>query len=198
MWTKRTIAAVTIGGLAVAGATGVAVAQGNGDQVRERAQEQVQTWVEDGTLSEEDAEAFGRVQEQFQEERQARQAERQAEREAHQQELAEAAGVSVDELQERLRDGETLAEIAGDNAAAVEAVLTARAQERIAAGRDRLDEAEASIDERVDALMNGEGGPFGEGFGPGGHRGGPGAGGPGGGPGGALGSGFGAGPGSSA
>jgi hypothetical protein len=183
MWTKRTIAAVTVGGLAVAGATGVAVASGDGEQFRERAQEQIQTWVEDGSLTEEDAEAFARVQEQFQAERAERRAERQAEREAHQQELADAAGVSVDDLKERLRDGETLADIAGDNAAAVEAVLTTRAQERIAEGRERLDEAESSIDERVDDLMNGEGGPFGEGFSPGGHRGGPGNG-PGEGPGG--------------
>ena len=93
MWTKRTVAAVTIGGLAVAGATGVAVAQGNGDQVRDREQ-QVQTWVDEGAISEQDAEAFARVQEQFQADREERRAEREAQREEHRQELADAAGVT--------------------------------------------------------------------------------------------------------
>jgi len=172
MWTKRTIAAVAVSGLALTGVAGIAVANG-ADQVRER--EQLQSWVDEGTITQEDADAFERVVGEMQEEREQRREERMAQREEHQAELAAAAGVSSDELQERLRSGETLAEIAGDNADAVRALLTSRAEERLA-------EAEASIDERVEALMNGEGRGFGEGRGPGeghGMRGGPGGFGPG-------------------
>lgn len=166
MWTKRTIAAVAVGSLSVAGITGVAVAAGNGGQ--ERAREQVQTWVDEGTITEEDAAAFDRVREQLQEEQQQRQQEREQLREQHMQELADAAGVTPEQLQQRLRDGETLSDIAGDNADAVAQLLTERAQERLA-------EAEANIAEHVEALMNGEGRGL-EGFGPGGPRGGHGGG----------------------
>jgi hypothetical protein len=178
MWTKRTIAAVAVSGLALSGVAGMAVANG-ADQVRDR--EQIQTWVEEGTITQEDADAFERVVGEMQEEREQRREERMEQREEHQAELAAAAGVSADQLQERLRNGETLADIAGDNADAVRALLTTRAEERLA-------EAQASIDERVDALMNGEGRGFGEGSGPGegrgpgeghGMRGGPGSFGPG-------------------
>ncbi len=158
MWTKRTIAAVAVGSLAVAGVAGVAVANG-ADQVRAR--EQIQTWVEDGTITQEDADAFERVVGEMQEQREQRRAEQEALREQHQQELADAAGVTPEQLQERLRNGETLADIAGDNAEAVKQVLRTRAQERLADAQERLDEAEATIDERVDAWMNGEGAGFG-------------------------------------
>jgi polyhydroxyalkanoate synthesis regulator phasin len=166
MWTKRTIAAIAVGGMTVAGVTGVAVAAGSGGQ--ERAQERLQTWVEEGTITQEDADAFERVRDQAQEERQQRQQEREQLREQHMQELADAAGVTPEQLQERLRDGETLSDIAGDNADAVAQLLTERAQERLA-------EAEANVAEHVEALMNGEGRGL-EGFGPGGPRGGHGRG----------------------
>lgn len=158
MWTTRTIAAVAVGSLAVAGVAGVAVATG-ADQMRAR--EQIQSWVEEGTITQEDADAFERVVGEMQEQREERWAEREAQREQHQQELADAAGVTPEQLQERLRAGETLADIAGDNAEAVRALLTTRAQERLAEAQKRLDEAEATIDERVDAWMNGEGAGFG-------------------------------------
>lgn len=172
MWTKRTIAVVAVGSLAVAGAAGVAVANG-ADQVRAR--DQIQTWVDEGTITQEDADAFERVVGEMQDQREQRRAEREALREQHQQELADAAGVTPEQLQERLRDGETLADIAGDNAEAVKNVLRTRAQERLAAAQDRLDDAEATLDERIESWMNGEG----AGFGPGGRargHGGPGAG----------------------
>jgi hypothetical protein len=159
MWTKRTIAAVAVSSLAIAGVAGVAVAN-DADQVRAR--DQIQSWVEEGTITQTDADAFERVIGQMQEQRQQHREEQLAQREQHQAELAAAAGVTTEQLRERLRDGESLADIAGDNADAVRELLTTRAQERLA-------EAQASIDERVEALMNRQGHGFGDGFGPGRH-----------------------------
>jgi len=155
MWTKRTIAAVAAGGLAIAGVTGVAVAN-DADQVLPR--DQIQTWVEEGTITQEDADAFERVVSELQEQREQRREERRQEREEHPAELAAAAGVTAEQLRERLRDGESLADIAGDNADEVAQLLTTRAQERLV-------EAQASIGERVETLMNRAGGRFGHGFG---------------------------------
>lgn len=155
MWTKRTVATVAVAGMVAAGVTGVAVAAGNGDQTR--VQERIQTWVDEGAITQEDAEAFARVQEQAQTEREERRAERQQQREEHLAAIAEAAGVTPEQLQERRRNGETLSEIAGDNADAVAELLTTQMQERLA-------QAEAAIPERVDALMNREGGQRGPGF----------------------------------
>lgn len=180
MWTKRTTAALAVAGLSAAALAGVAVAAGTDDA--STPDELLEGWVSDGTITQQDADAFDRVRDQLQNEREERRAERQADREAHLAELAAAAGVSADDLVERMRAGETLAEIAGDNADAVAELLTTRAEERLA-------EAQASISERVEAFMNGEGrgfgshlgrggGPWGEpGGGPRGHGAGPGPGG---------------------
>ena len=77
--------------------------------------------------------------------------------------IAAVIGISADELTERLQAGETLNEIAGDQADEVAALLTAHAEER-------LTEAQAAIPERVEQMMNGEGRGFGGG--PGKHGGG--------------------------
>jgi polyhydroxyalkanoate synthesis regulator phasin len=163
MRTKRTIAAVAVAGLSAGALAGVAGAASADDSSTPH--ELVQGWVSDGTITEQEADAFGRVQEQLQSEREERRAENQAQRAAHLAELAAAAGVSADDLTERMRAGETLAEIAGDNADAVAELLTTRAQERLA-------EEQAAIPQRVDAFMNGEGRGFGDGFGRGGGPGG--------------------------
>ena len=154
MWSNRTVAILAVTGIAAAGTVGVAVAAGTEEPRGPLAV--IDSLVEDGTVSAEDAEAFDRVREQMQTQREERQDERQAQREADLAELADTIGISADELVERWRDGETLAEIAGDQADEVEALLTQRMTERIA-------EMEAAIPDRVDALMNREGG---EGFGP--------------------------------
>lgn len=159
MWTRRTIASIAVAGLSAGALAGVAVAAGTGEA--STPDELLEGWVSDGTISEQDVEAFERVREQLQGEREERREQRQAQRAAQVAELAEVAGVSADDLVERLRDGETLSEIAGDNADAVAALLTARAQERLA-------EAEASIPERVESFMNGEGRGHGDRFGRGG------------------------------
>lgn len=187
MWTTRTITAVTVAAVAAAGVAGVAVATGTDAPANDR----LDSLVEEGVITEEDADAVERVWGEIRERREERRAERQAEREARVQALAEAAGVDSDVLVESLREGQTLTEIAGDNAADVEALLTTWAQERLDEARARLAEAEANLDEHVDAVMDGEGplgllrerwaerwerrgGPGG----PGGWLGGPGMGGP--------------------
>lgn len=162
MRTSRAIATAGVAAAAIAAAAGVAVAAGgagNGSGVDDT----VSTLVEEGTVSSADAEAFSRVHEQLQAERQERRAEREARHEEMLAEIAAAAGVSTDELQERLGAGESLSDIAGDNADAVAELLTQQANKRLA-------QAEASIDERVDAMMEREGfGQRGFGGGPGGH-----------------------------
>ena len=166
MWSNRTIAVIAVTGIAAAGTVGVAVAAGSDEPRGPLAA--IDSLVEDGTVSSEDAEAFDRVREQLQAERDERREEMQAQREADLAELADTIGISTEDLVQRWRDGETLADIAGDQADEVEALLTQRMQERVA-------EMEAAIPDRVDALMNREGG---EGFGGPHHgRGGPGMGG---------------------
>ncbi|MGB9374077.1 MAG: hypothetical protein WCA82_07955, partial [Jiangellales bacterium] len=128
MWTKRAVAVTAIAGLTAAGLAGVAVASGDAGS---GADDVLEGLVSEGTVTQEDAEAFARVQEEFQAGREERRAEHQAEREQHMAELAAAAGVSVDDLTERMRAGETLNDIAGDNASAVRDLLVARAQERL-------------------------------------------------------------------
>jgi len=172
MWTKRTVAVVAVAGLAAAGVAGVAVAAGTDGS---GAGGMLDNLVEEGTVTQEDADAFERVREQFQAEREERHAEREAARQANLDEIAGLIGITSDELVQRWQDGESLETIAGDAADEVAALLTQKMQ-------DRLAEAEAAIPERVEQLMAREGGDVG---GPGrggrhGGHGGPGGFGPGG------------------
>jgi polyhydroxyalkanoate synthesis regulator phasin len=80
---------------------------------------------------------------------------------------AHALGLSPDELRERLRDGRTLADIARERGASVDALVDALVEEATAAiddavarGRlseDRADKVKARIAERITALVNGAG-----------------------------------------
>lgn len=90
---------------------------------------------------------------------------------------AEVLGMEVEDLKTALQDGQTIAEIAGDNVGTVTDALVAEANERIdqavADGRLTADEAaekKAGVAEKVEARVNGEadsrgfgprGGPFG-------------------------------------
>jgi len=163
MWTKRTVAVLAVAGLAAAGVTGVAVAASSDDSGSGGLLDNL---VEEGTVTQEDADAFERVREQFQAEREQRRAEREAQRQATLDEIAAAIGITSDALVQRWQDGESLEAIAGDSADEVAALLTQTMQERLA-------EAEAAIPDRVEALMSREGGDLG-GFGRGGRHGGPG------------------------
>jgi hypothetical protein len=119
---RRAIGIGAVAGLAVAGVAGVAVAASSGP--------------DDGAAAAVEAPAWPGEQ----------RAERQAARQAALEELAGIVGLTPDELAQRWRAGESLTEIAGDSAPEVEAWLTERAQERLAA-------LEESLPERVDAFM---------------------------------------------
>jgi polyhydroxyalkanoate synthesis regulator phasin len=89
----------------------------------------------------------------------------------HLETVAEVLGMEVDDLKTALQDGQTIAEIAGDDVDAVTDALIAEANERIdqavADGRLTADEAaekQAEVAEKVEAKVNGEAG--GRGFGP--------------------------------
>jgi polyhydroxyalkanoate synthesis regulator phasin len=164
MWTKRTVATAAVAALAAAGVTGVAVAVGSGSEQGPAAV--LDSLVEDGTISSQDADAFERVADELWSEREEKVQELREQRQAFLDEVAATIGISTDEMVQRWRDGESLSDIAGDQADEVAALLTEAAQERLA-------EIEASIPDRVEGLMNREGGFAGHGMrGQFGHRGG--------------------------
>jgi tRNA A37 N6-isopentenylltransferase MiaA len=144
--------------VAAVGLTGATVAAVAPDDTR--VESRLDALVEDGSISQDEADAAERALDALDQRREAEMAERQQERQQHLDAIAEAAGVSTDDLVERWRAGESLTEIAGDNAAAVESVLTQTMQER-------LDEMQAAIPERVAAMMEQSGPGLSHGFGPG-------------------------------
>lgn len=95
---------------------------------------------------------------------------------------AEVLGMEVEDLAARLREGATLAEIAGDQAGALIAALVAEVEEHLARAvengritQEEADERAAEAEERITTFVE-EGPPeHPRGFGPGGHgrRGGP-------------------------
>ena len=100
--------------------------------------------------------------------------------------MAEALGVTEDELRTALVDGRTVAEVAGDRGVDVQVVIDAvvaevreRVDERAAAGdltAERADDVVADAEERATAFVNGDGpalrgGPGGRFHGRHGHRG---------------------------
>jgi len=81
----------------------------------------------------------------------------------HLETVAEAIGIEVDDLAARLRDGATIAEVAGNRTDEVIAALVAeqetRIEEAVAEGRITAEEAEevrAALADRVEAMVNGE------------------------------------------
>lgn len=153
MWTTRTIAAVTVAGVAAAGVAGIAVAVGTDAPANDR----LDSLVDEGVIDADERTVLEQAWESIRQYRQEQREERRTERQAKVQALAEAAGVDSDALVESLRQGQTLGEIAGDNSAAVEALLTTWAQERLDEARARLDETEANLDEHIDDVMDGQG-----------------------------------------
>ncbi|MGI9601318.1 MAG: hypothetical protein ACR2QE_05515 [Acidimicrobiales bacterium] len=138
--------------------------------------------VDEGTLTQDQADAVTeRAEEKGAERRaefEAQRAEREAQREETAAAIAEAAGVTVEELQAARENGDSLADIAGDNVDAVIALLvqeqTDRINEAVENGRidsERADEVLAEVEQRVTDMVNGEGGFGRGGFGRGpGHR----------------------------
>lgn len=113
--------------------------------------------------------------------RQERREERQAERQEHAEELATLLGIDTETLEEQLRSGETLADIATANGVSVQTVVdaivadrTEHIEEAVADGKidqERADELLADLEERVTERVE-EGRPD-RGDGPRGGRGGP-------------------------
>ena len=80
----------------------------------------------------------------------------------HLETVAEVLGMGVDELAAQLRDGSTIAGVAGDQTQAVidalVAVHTARIDEAVADGKlseDQAEEVRAALAEKVEAMVNG-------------------------------------------
>ena len=78
----------------------------------------------------------------------------------HLETVAEAIGIEVDELQEALADGQTIAEAAEANGADVDAVVDSL----VAAATERVEEMLAELPERMEDFVNGELGGPGAGF----------------------------------
>ncbi len=131
----------------------------------------LQELVDDGTIDAAQADAVTdhliADRGERQAERAERRAERQAEREQRADELAATLGITADELQEELRAGNSLADIAEANGVDVQVVidqLVASATDRIddAVENGRIDADEAAekaeqLEERITDRVNGEG-----------------------------------------
>lgn len=183
---RRTLAtAAGLGAAVVVIGAGVAVASGGPTGGPAQVLDDL---VQEGTLTQEQADKVG---EAFQQRHQERVAEREAMRAEAQQLVADTIGISPEDLAARLAEGETLGEIAGESREELAAVLVDRRMERLQsrfgenATEEQLAEARSRIQERVNARLDGErpgpGERFGGRQGPGGLRG-PHEGGPFGGP----------------
>jgi polyhydroxyalkanoate synthesis regulator phasin len=186
--------AVMIVAVVAAAMSGLAFAQTTDDSdptttYQSRVLEQLAPLVDEGVISQEQADA---VAESFTErfsDRLAQRQERVAERQAFHEELLALLDVTSDELRAAIQDGMTLAEVAEQQDVAVQDVIdlmVAQAEERLAGavedGRLTADEAEeklADITANITDKVNngggfghhrghrGPGGPGGRGFGPG-------------------------------
>jgi len=118
----------------------------------------IEQLVEDGVITQEQANASAEVHDALHTRRQENRAEKA-------QGLADALGISVDELQAAKADGQSLAEIAGDNVDALVDYLVAARTEQIdqavADGRitqERADERIDGLEDRIsDRIENGGG-----------------------------------------
>lgn len=157
--------AMTLGVASMAGAQDDEPTLDDTEEAREsRRQARIDDLVADGVITQEQADTLADVREAIQAEREARKAERL-------QGIADAIGITVDELEAAKDDGQTLAEIAGDNLPALVDHLTAEATEKIneavAEGRVTQEQADEKLDglaERIEQRLE-----SGDGFGPKGH-----------------------------
>lgn len=176
---RRTVAIVT--GLALAGLTGAGVAAAaTGDGPGGRLSDILSGLVSKGTISQEQAEAVQDALEDARAQAWADREERMADRQADLEALFATIGLTPDEVRTKLRDGQTLREIAGDKAdelaAAFKAQVKEHLAEEVADGRitqEQADERLADLDARTEAWLDGSGGRgmgMGMGMGPMGER----------------------------
>ncbi|NNK91387.1 MAG: hypothetical protein HKO87_03065 [Acidimicrobiia bacterium] len=116
----------------------------------------IQGLVDDGTLTQEQADNVTAALEQHR-------ANRPGKGGAHLTEIAEVLGLTVDELKTQLQEGATLADVAGDQVDDVAQLITDQMNERVdqALEDGRITEEEAAekraeIEEKVTEILNGE------------------------------------------
>lgn len=111
----------------------------------ERQQERIDRLIEDGVITQEQADDLASI-------REAIQADREANRTERQQAIADVLGITVEDLEAAREAGTPLAELAGDNLDDLVAYFTEQATERIneAVAHDKITQEQA--DERLDGL----------------------------------------------
>lgn len=166
---RKTIAAATVaasmavGGLtgAVLGVPGVAGAAETATGAAGWVQDALSGLVDDGTIDQAQAGAVADALREARPERLGR-GHHHVDREA----VAEALGITTEELRTALGEGKTIAEVAADEGVdlqvVIDAILVAHGEhldEKVAAGdltREEADERLAEAEERVTAMVNGE------------------------------------------
>jgi polyhydroxyalkanoate synthesis regulator phasin len=185
---KRIIAVGAVASALTLGAAGFVAAagvQGNGPA------SVLSSLVDDGTLTQKQADKVGDAFEEHRDEMKGQQDEQRAQMQAL---ITSTLGISEEDLEAARQDGTTLADLAGDQKEALIAAIADHMNSAIDRGvpegkltQTQADKMKANATERATDIVEGNGGPGRGGPGGPGHgRGGPGAGGPGlGGPGGA-------------
>jgi polyhydroxyalkanoate synthesis regulator phasin len=135
------------------------VEEGRGNR-GERREAMIDRLVEDGVITQEQADDVAAVREAVQAHREEMRAEKQ-------QNIADALDITVEELEAAREEGTTLAELAGDDLSAIVDLFTTQATERIeegvASGRitqEQADERLDGLDERIETRLE-DGGGFG-------------------------------------
>ena len=133
--------------------------QGRGNR-GERREAMIDRLVEDGVITQEQADDVAAVREAVQAHREEMRAEKR-------QSIADALDITVEELEAAREEGTTLAELAGDDLSAIVDLFTTQATERIeegvASGRitqEQADERLDGLDERIETRLE-DGGGFG-------------------------------------
>ncbi len=124
----------------------------------ERRQARVDRLVEDGVITQEQADDLASVREAIQTNREEMRAEKQ-------QAIADALGISVDDLEAAKEEGTSLADLAGDNVSALVDLFTEQATERINEGvadgrltEEQADEKLEGLTERIESRLENGGG----------------------------------------
>lgn len=182
---KRAIAVGSLAALLTVGAAGVVAAAGVNGQGPASV---LSNLVNDGTLTQEQAD---KVADAFKQEHEQRHQEMEARRAETEKVITDTLGISADDLKTAREEGKSLADLAGDKrdelVAALVAAENAQIDQGVADGKltqEQADEMKSQTQQRVEDRVDGkhpEGGPGGRNGGPGGHGGrGMGFGGPGG------------------
>ena len=122
------------------------VGEGRPDRA-ERQQARVDRLIEDGVITQEQADELSSIREAIEANRETMQAEKQ-------QAIADVLGVTLEELEAAKEDGTSLADLAGDNLDALVDHFTEQATERITEGVSEGRLTQEQADERLDGLAD--------------------------------------------